>query len=224
MGADFSARMLRRQEKNSPGFNPPKSISNDLALNKSRERKWRQSNMLLAFAPIMPASLIEKTIKRLKKNAPSGAADQSAHYALWIKLHDRSSTRDRIKARKYLRKMPCPRISIVMPVYNTPSRWLEKAIKSVRGQLYENWELCIADDASTDAHVREILNRYAAKDPRIKVHYRTENGHISACSNDALALATRDYVGFWITMTVARDSTSPCGFGGKSLPGSRHHI
>ena len=151
--------------------------------------------MLLAFAPIMPASLIEKTIKRLKKNAPSGAADQSAHYALWIKLHDRSSTRDRIKARKYLRKMPCPRISIVMPVYNTPSRWLEKAIKSVRGQLYENWELCIADDASTDAHVREILNRYAAKDPRIKVHYRTENGHISACSNDALALATGDYVG-----------------------------
>ena len=65
----------------------------------------------------------------------------------------------------------------------------------VRGQLYENWELCIADDASTDAHVREILNRYAAKNPRIKVHYRTENGHISACSNDALALATGDYVG-----------------------------
>ncbi len=82
-----------------------------------------------------------------------------------------------------------------MPVYNVPEQWLVKAIELVRGQLYDNWELCIADDASTELHVRKILKHYAATDPRIKVYFRETNGHISACSNDALTLATGSYIG-----------------------------
>ena len=62
------------------------------------------------------------------------------------------------------------------------------------GQLYPNWELCIADDASTDAEIREILQAHAAADKRIKVTYRSQNGHISAASNSALELVTGEFV------------------------------
>jgi glycosyltransferase involved in cell wall biosynthesis len=87
-----------------------------------------------------------------------------------------------------------PKISIIMPVYNAPIRYLKLAIESVINQLYPNWELCIADDCSTDKRVQKLLHVYSVKDKRIKVHYRTENGHISATSNDALALTTGEFV------------------------------
>lgn len=87
-----------------------------------------------------------------------------------------------------------PLMSIVMPVYNTHTAWLVKSIESVREQIYTNWELCIADDASTDTEVRLILEQYAKKDPRIKVTFRECNGHISAASNSALLLARGEWI------------------------------
>lgn len=88
-----------------------------------------------------------------------------------------------------------PLISIAMPTFNTPAQWLRKAIESVVGQVYDRWELCIADDCSTEPEVRAILDAYCERDPRIKVTYREANGHISAASNTAIAMATGDYVG-----------------------------
>lgn len=87
-----------------------------------------------------------------------------------------------------------PLISIVMPVYNTPVEYLEQAINSVQNQAYKNWELCIADDASTNADVIKLLKRYEEQDERIKVVYCEKNGHISKASNKALELVTGDYV------------------------------
>jgi len=60
-----------------------------------------------------------------------------------------------------------PLVSVVMPTYNSPEPYLRAAIESVRGQLYPNWELCIADDASTQPHVRQVLQRYTNEDARI---------------------------------------------------------
>ena len=88
-----------------------------------------------------------------------------------------------------------PRISIVVPVYNTPGSYLEALIDSVRSQLYQNWQLCLADDASPEPHVRPILERAASTDSRIQVSWRNTNGHIVKASNSALELATGDYVG-----------------------------
>ncbi|WP_319496826.1 glycosyltransferase family 2 protein [uncultured Cohaesibacter sp.] len=87
-----------------------------------------------------------------------------------------------------------PLISIVMPAYNTPAEFLEEAIASVQNQIYQNWELCIADDASPEPQVRDVLSRAEQGDPRIKVVYRAVNGHISEATNSALALATGDHV------------------------------
>lgn len=87
-----------------------------------------------------------------------------------------------------------PLISIIMPVYNVESKWLSKCIESVQKQLYKNWELCICDDASTNTEVKKTLERFASNDDRIKVVYRQANGHISAASNDALKLATGEFI------------------------------
>jgi len=87
-----------------------------------------------------------------------------------------------------------PTISVLVPVYNTDKIFLRKAIDSVLTQSYSNWELCVADDASRASHVRKVLEDYARRDPRIKVIFRAENGHISAASNSALELAAGDYV------------------------------
>jgi GT2 family glycosyltransferase len=86
-----------------------------------------------------------------------------------------------------------PLISIVMPVYNVEEKWLRACLESVIAQLYPNWELCIADDASPAEHIRRVLDEYTARDERIKVIYRAENGHISAASNSALELVTGEF-------------------------------
>ena len=86
-----------------------------------------------------------------------------------------------------------PLISIVLPVYNVEEKFLRLCIDSVRKQIYENWELCIADDCSPSPHIRRILEKYPEKDSRIKVVFRPENGHISAASNSALELATGEF-------------------------------
>jgi GT2 family glycosyltransferase len=65
---------------------------------------------------------------------------------------------------------------------------------SILGQTYQNWELCLVDDGSTDVAVREVLNDIAGWDQRIKVKYRDANGGISAATNDALAMAEGEYV------------------------------
>ncbi|KRB83396.1 glycosyltransferase [Duganella sp. Root198D2] len=87
-----------------------------------------------------------------------------------------------------------PLVSVLMPVYNAPVEFLSQAIDSVRSQLYPNWELCIADDASTDPRVRALLEAAAAQDSRIKIDFRAANGHISRASNSALALAQGEFV------------------------------
>jgi O-antigen biosynthesis protein len=86
-----------------------------------------------------------------------------------------------------------PFLSVLMPVYNTPERWLRLAIESVLRQSYTNWELCIADDCSTLPHVRPTLAEYLQKDARIRVIFRERNGHIAAASNSCLELAHGEF-------------------------------
>jgi len=87
-----------------------------------------------------------------------------------------------------------PLVSIITPVYNTEERWLREAIDSVREQIYPHWQLCLADDASTEPHVSRVLAEYAGLDDRIQVNTLTENSGISGASNAALAAATGEFV------------------------------
>ena len=87
-------------------------------------------------------------------------------------------------------------LSIIVPVYNVSSLHLNNCIRSVLYQSYPHWELCLVDDCSTDRSVRPLLEKWAAKDKRIKVDFLLENSGISAASNKAVSLAAGDYLGF----------------------------
>jgi GT2 family glycosyltransferase len=89
-----------------------------------------------------------------------------------------------------------PKFSILMPVYNTDPAELTAAIESVTAQSYANWELCIADDASSKPEIRAVLDRFAAHDSRVKVAYGRERAGISGTCNAAWEMASGDYVCF----------------------------
>jgi O-antigen biosynthesis protein len=119
------------------------------------------------------------------------------HYRRWLARYDTLRVSDREAINTHLKALPYkPVISVIMPVYNTTEKWLIMAIESVLNQLYPHLELCIADDASSEMHVRPLLESYKKKDPRIKIVFRAKNGHISEASNSALALATGEFAAF----------------------------
>jgi GT2 family glycosyltransferase len=87
-----------------------------------------------------------------------------------------------------------PRFSIITPVHDPPLRLLRECLGSVYAQTYRRWELCLVDDGSTRPDVREELRRAAGTDPRVKLVERPASGGIVAASNDAVALATGEFV------------------------------
>jgi glycosyltransferase involved in cell wall biosynthesis len=116
-------------------------------------------------------------------------------YSTWVQQFDSIGARERIVIRRQVRAFSTlPLISIVLPVYNPDLTFLACAIDSVRAQIYENWQLCIADDASTNPDVALMLRKYATCDARIALTLRDRNGHIAACSNSALGLATGEWI------------------------------
>jgi glycosyltransferase involved in cell wall biosynthesis len=135
--------------------------------------------------------LISKLIRFFNENPVNHNDDP---YQQWINQYDiitdklRAAMRMRIDSFQHK-----PLISIIMPSYNSNPGWLAETIKSVQQQIYPHWELCIADDASTDDTTRSILLHYEKNDKRIKVVYRPHNGHISATSNSALEIATGEW-------------------------------
>ena len=144
----------------------------------------------LPLEPVEPAA-----------DASASTAEEVAwtdiRYGDWIELYDTVDDETRRALVAQVAEVPeQPLISIIFPVYNPPEEFLRQAIDSVRAQLYTKWELCIADDCSTLPHVAKVLDEYAALDTRILVHRRETNGHISACSNSSVAMAS----GSWLCL------------------------
>jgi len=134
---------------------------------------------------------IPGTSKYFNQKSTSNKID----YYEWIERNDTLSDKDRSLIRSHIDFFEInPKFSVLIPVYNTKGEYLRQAIDSVLGQLYENWELCIADDASTSTEVHSILREYEKKDSRIRLSYRQENGGISACTNTALEMANGDWI------------------------------
>lgn len=118
-------------------------------------------------------------------------------YSKWIQKNDYvDAVALREKAHLISAAKNAPTISIVMATYNTPVPFLKAAIDSVINQAYPLWQLCIADDHSTSTDTVNCLKSYAQADSRIKIVYRSKNGHISAATNSALALADGHYIAF----------------------------
>jgi glycosyltransferase involved in cell wall biosynthesis len=144
----------------------------------------------------------------------------SNNYADWI-LKNEVPARRRLKGllKNNFSFKKNPLISIIMPVFNPNKKWLMEAIESVQNQVYENWELCIADDQSADEAIKTFLNKVSEEDRRIKVFFRKKNGHISEASNSAISISTGKWIGlldqddllaedalFWVVAAINKKS------------------
>lgn len=117
-------------------------------------------------------------------------------YRRWVKKNSPTETELeelRQRGREFIYK---PLVSIVVPVFNTDRQWLEKAVASVRDQVYENWELCFVNDGSTEPEVKETLDNCQKQDKRIRVKHLRRNRGIAGASNEALAMATGEFIAF----------------------------
>lgn len=95
----------------------------------------------------------------------------------------------------FLRRHATLLFSVIVPVHNPAEHWLQECIDSVRSQFFANWELILADDASTQATL-DLLNKNQALDERIKVSYLSHKTGISSTTNRAVDLAKGDFLVF----------------------------
>lgn len=130
-----------------------------------------------------------RAISYEKNPAPGSGSHDRNDYAAW-------TTRSGSNGKASDVEVPDrgPLLSVVVPVYRPPLDLLQEAIASVFQQTYTRWELCIADDASGNPALRDYLQNLAAQHANIKVALREQNGHISACTNSALELASGEYI------------------------------
>jgi GT2 family glycosyltransferase len=147
------------------------------------------------------SKLIAKSVKTVLRHGPKGlinaaqrATEQSISYADWIALNEPSAAAIENCKAVALSWDFQPLVSVVIPTYNSPIEFLKEAIESVKAQTYPQWQLCIADDASSDHRVQDFLKDAAARDSRISILLRTQNGHISESSNSALSIAKGEWV------------------------------
>jgi glycosyltransferase involved in cell wall biosynthesis len=117
-------------------------------------------------------------------------------YEEWIRRYDTKTSLSSAKLSKD-RPMENPFFSIILPVFDPSVSFLESALQSVLDQSYENWELCIVDDASTNTDIKKTLSKFAKRDCRLKIKYREINGHISIASNDAIKMARGKFLVFF---------------------------
>jgi GT2 family glycosyltransferase len=113
------------------------------------------------------------------------------------RLRYRTPAALRAAAEQELLALPArPLISLVMPTYNTELRWLREAVDSVIGQHYPEWELLIVDDGSNSNELETVCRAYAAADPRVIYKPLPQNVGISGATNEGLAIARGEFVGF----------------------------
>lgn len=164
-------------------------------------RWWRRTRRLPSLIEL--ARLAYKAWQRFKSRDLNLRFDLSLlqpeidPYDAWLAVNTWTpESRESLKNRLAHAGEQLPKISVIMPVHDPAPEFLSRAIQSVASQLYSNWELCIADDASTDPEVNRLLQTWAERDPRIRTMRREENGGISRATNSAASLATGDFLLF----------------------------
>src|SRR5205814_3729091 len=147
----------------------------------------------------LPAA-VGKAVSILRKDGVTGLRQRllekarEIRYEDWVAAFDTLDDDDRRAIKARIAALPIePRFSVLMPVRDPEAVHLRRAIASVQEQLYPGWQLCIADDASSNPQIGAILSEAAAADRRIGVVSRPEPGHISAATNSALQLATGEF-------------------------------
>ncbi len=123
--------------------------------------------------------------KDLKREEEGKLSD----YEKWVKANTPSDQEIENQTKTRFRKRP--KISIVVPLYNTDTDFFRELLYTVHTQTYKNWELCLADGSEKEL---EEIKSMCAKDKRIKYKFLGENKGISENTNEAIEMATGDYI------------------------------
>lgn len=116
-------------------------------------------------------------------------ASKNKRYKIWIENNE--PTFEELEEQKKEKFKIEPKISLVVPMYNTPVKYFKELVESLINQTYENWELCLADGS---VEKNELLQEVINKDNRIKYKFLNENKGISGNTNSAIQMATGDYI------------------------------
>ena len=147
---------------------------------------WREYHFLV------PPSLWKKYWKefkmriRAKNNTNFLNPLYQSDYLKWLELNEQTPVYEKLSYN--------PLISVIIPIYNIEPEYLMDCVESILNQHYQNFEICLADDASTNENTKNALKELEKKDERIKVVYREKNGNISKASNSALEIAKGDFI------------------------------
>ena len=146
-------------------------------------------NQILGRLPLLRDKALSVTRSEEGKSPTASVTGNSTRYIYEFTEADF----DRVKSSQAgLDKKPL--ISLVMPVFNVDPQWLQAAVESVESQLYENWELCIVDDASSREETISYLK--TIRHPRIRIRYLDNNRNISGATNEAIRFARGEYLAF----------------------------
>ena len=167
-------------------WSPPSPPTNDSEAKRLETR--HRFEQLLSGKRLRPPRKVRSAPRPTNRNA-------DPEYSHYLELIEPELQHSRGQIHAWLAMNPdAPTISILIPTYNTNPEHLRACLDSICAQSYPHWELCICDDCSSQSCVREILTDYAEQDERIKLTFRQENGHICRSSNDALTLASGEFI------------------------------
>ncbi|MBP5254481.1 MAG: glycosyltransferase, partial [Lachnospiraceae bacterium] len=155
----------------------------------------RSPGAVLSAVTEAPVSFVREAAAYLKPEAD--------RYREWLKKHLPDEKTLEVQRRTTFTYRP--KISLVVPAYRTPEKFLLEMVDSVTRQTYDNWELCIADGSAPDTSVRDAVHRLREKDPRIRYTFLPGNRGISGNTNAALAMARGD----WIALMDHDDILAP---------------
>src|SRR5262249_12070648 len=178
-----------------------KRYRRELKLLKEERRRLRESaERRVGQILLAPYRLLEKPVKkvwrRVQQLKPTRGKAAPTEYQQWFEER-RASAEDLASMRHEVAAFASkPLISILMPVFDTPVPWLREAVGSVLTQVYENWELLLIDDGSTNADLLRALPALGAHDRRIRLVRLESHQGISAALNRGLGLASGEWVTF----------------------------
>ena len=135
---------------------------------------------------------VKKCLSKIKNLLfrKKGSTIDNSNYEEWIKNNE--PNKNELEEQRNFKFKAEPKISIIIPMYNTPVNFFEELIQNLIDQTYSNWELCLADGSPEK---NDKINKIIEKDKRIKYRFLNENKGIAGNTNEALTMATGDYIG-----------------------------
>lgn len=135
------------------------------------------------------SKVFTKTKTTIKSKITNHKVSNMDDYQKWIYFNE--PTKEELEKQKEVKFEKNPKISIIVPMYNTPEKYFEELVDRMIEQTYSNWELCLADGSKEK---NSKLEKICSKDARIKYKFINENKGISGNTNEALSLVTGDYI------------------------------